>query len=56
TACMRCNVKKGSRTPKEANLQLYTQPRRPYSSLHYEAATHINNGSHAEWRKYIIGI
>jgi 5-methylcytosine-specific restriction endonuclease McrA len=56
TACMRCNVKKGNRTPKEANLQLSTQPRRPYSSLHYEAATQINNGAHAEWRKYIIGI
>jgi 5-methylcytosine-specific restriction endonuclease McrA len=56
TACMRCNVKKGSRTPKEANLQLRTQPRKPYSSLHYEAVSHINNGSHAEWRKYIIGI
>jgi 5-methylcytosine-specific restriction endonuclease McrA len=56
TACMRCNVKKGSRTPKEANLYLPHQPRRPHSSLHYEVASHINNGSHAEWRKYIIGI
>jgi 5-methylcytosine-specific restriction endonuclease McrA len=56
TACMRCNVKKGSRTPKEANLHLNTQPRRPYSSLHYEAVSQIDNGSHAEWRKYIIGI
>ncbi len=56
TACMRCNVKKGSRTPKEANLHLRTQPRKPYSSLHYEAVSHINNGSHAEWRKYIIGM
>jgi 5-methylcytosine-specific restriction endonuclease McrA len=56
TACMRCNVKKGNRTPKEANLYLPSQPRRPHSSLHYEAASHVHNGSHAEWRKYIIGI
>jgi 5-methylcytosine-specific restriction endonuclease McrA len=56
TACMRCNVKKGSRSPKEANLFLRTQPRRPHSSLHYEAASQINNGTHAEWRKYVIGI
>jgi 5-methylcytosine-specific restriction endonuclease McrA len=56
TACMRCNVKKGSRSPKEANLFLRNQPRRPHSSLHYEAASQINNGTHAEWRKYVIGI
>ena len=56
TACMRCNVKKGSRSPKEANLLLRNQPRRPHSSLHYEAASQINNGTHAEWRKYVIGI
>jgi 5-methylcytosine-specific restriction endonuclease McrA len=56
TACMRCNVKKGSRSPKEANLSLCNQPRRPHSSLHYEAASQINNGTHAEWRKYVIGI
>jgi 5-methylcytosine-specific restriction endonuclease McrA len=56
TACMRCNVKKGSRSPKEANLFLCNQPRRPHSSLHYEAASQINNGTHAEWRKYVIGI
>jgi 5-methylcytosine-specific restriction endonuclease McrA len=56
TACMRCNIKKGSRSPKEANLFLRNQPRRPHSSLHYEAASQINNGTHAEWRKYVIGI
>ncbi len=56
TACMRCNVKKGSRSPKEANLLLRNQPRRPHSSLHYEAASQIHNGTHAEWRKYVIGI
>jgi 5-methylcytosine-specific restriction endonuclease McrA len=56
SACMRCNVRKGSRTPKEANLHLRAQPRRPHSSLHYEVARHVNNGSNIEWRKYAIGI
>ena len=28
-ACVRCNVKKGNRTPKEANMPLRSQPRRP---------------------------
>ncbi len=55
-ACMRCNVKKGNRTPKEANLLLHNQPRRPHSSLHYEVVRQINSGSYSEWRKYTIGI
>mgnify|MGYP006309382557 CR=1 FL=1 len=29
TACMRCNQKKGSRTPREANMTLLRQPFRP---------------------------
>ncbi len=56
TACVRCNVKKGNRTPKEANMPLLTQPRRPYSSLHFEVARQVKGGRHEEWRKYVIGI
>ncbi|PSB05154.1 HNH endonuclease [Merismopedia glauca] len=56
TACVRCNVKKGNRTPKEANMVLRNQPRQPYSSLHFEVAKHIKNGSYQEWRKYAIGL
>ena len=56
TACVRCNVKKGSRTPKEASMQLRTQPRKPYSSLHFELVKHTRGDSNQEWRKYVIGI
>jgi 5-methylcytosine-specific restriction endonuclease McrA len=56
TACTRCNVKKGSRTPKEAGLFLRSTARRPYSSLHFEVSRQVNNGNHEEWRKYVIGI
>jgi 5-methylcytosine-specific restriction endonuclease McrA len=56
TACVRCNVKKGNRTPREAEMPLATPPRRPYSSLHFEVARHLNGGHNEEWRKYMIGL
>jgi 5-methylcytosine-specific restriction endonuclease McrA len=56
TACVRCNVKKGSRTPHEAYMTLRHQPRRPYSSLYFEVSRHLKNGVHQEWRKYVIGL
>ncbi|MBW4512507.1 MAG: HNH endonuclease [Scytonematopsis contorta HA4267-MV1] len=56
TACVRCNVKKGSRTPNEANMPLRHPPRRPYSSLYFEVSKHVNTGSHQEWQKYVIGM
>ncbi|GBF86249.1 HNH endonuclease [Aphanothece sacrum] len=55
-ACVRCNVKKGNRTPKEANMILRSQPRRPYSSLHFELVKHTRGNLNHEWRKYVIGI
>ncbi|NDJ17419.1 HNH endonuclease [Myxacorys almedinensis] len=55
TACVRCNVKKGSRTPKEANMPLLTTPHRPHSSLYFEVTKHVKNGVNQEWRKYVIG-
>jgi 5-methylcytosine-specific restriction endonuclease McrA len=56
TACVRCNVNKGNRTPKEANLMLRNPPRKPYSSLHFEVAKQLKSGSHQEWTKYVIGV
>jgi 5-methylcytosine-specific restriction endonuclease McrA len=56
SACVRCNVKKGSRTPKEAGMTLLNQPRKPYSSLHFELLKHTRGNLNHEWRKYVIGI
>ncbi len=56
TACVRCNVKKGNRTPKEAQMPLRHTPRRPYSSLQFELVKHTRGNLNQEWRKYIIGI
>jgi len=55
-ACVRCNVHKGYRTPKEAEMTLHTQPRRPYSSLHFELVKHTRDDLNHQWRKYVIGI
>ena len=30
TACLKCNVRKGGRTPREANMKLLSQPVRPH--------------------------
>ncbi|MGB8699057.1 MAG: HNH endonuclease [Thermosynechococcaceae cyanobacterium] len=56
TACVRCNVRKGNRTPTEAHMHLRQNPRRPYSSLYFEVNKHLQNGGHQEWRKYMIGL
>lgn len=56
TACVRCNVRKGSRTPREANMPLNQTPRRPFSSLYFEVTKHLRSGTHQEWRKYVIGM
>jgi 5-methylcytosine-specific restriction endonuclease McrA len=55
-ACVRCNVHKGNRTPKEADMVLRTSPRRPYSSLHFELVKHTRDDLNHQWRKYVIGI
>ena len=55
TACLICNVRKGNRTPKEAGMPLLRVPRRPLSSLSFEATRQINSGRHQEWAKYVIG-
>ena len=55
TACLRCNVRKGNRTPLEAVMPLRSTPLRPLSSLSFEASRQIHAGYHSEWAKYVIG-
>jgi 5-methylcytosine-specific restriction endonuclease McrA len=55
TACLECNVRKGNRTPREAGMQLKTEPHRPLSSLTFEARRRMDNGLNSEWEKYLIG-
>ena len=56
TACLRCNVRKGNRTPQEAGMPLRQSPRRPLSGLSFEANRQIHSGCHREWAKYVTGV
>ncbi|MBX3076353.1 HNH endonuclease [Candidatus Obscuribacterales bacterium] len=53
-ACLKCNVKKGDRTPKEAGMLLRIVPRRPISHVHFEISKHTAVGE-SGWQKYVIG-
>ena len=53
-ACLKCNVKKGNRTPREANMPLMCVPRRPSSHVSFEISKHSSSGQDA-WGKYLIG-
>lgn len=53
-ACLRCNVKKGDRTPREADMLLKVTPRRPLSHVYFEISKHTATGEW-QWKKYIIG-
>lgn len=56
TACVKCNVKKGNRTPKEANMILLCKPRRPNNTINFEIVKHTKGNVNQEWKKYVIGI
>lgn len=53
-ACLKCNVKKGDRTPKEAAMVLHCSPRRPTSHVYFEISKHATSGEF-HWKKYVIG-
>ncbi len=55
TACLKCNVIKGCRTPLEANMPLKRNPRRPISSFIFKVSRQIKSGKNQEWSKYVIG-
>lgn len=51
-ACRRCNVKKGSLTPKEAHMPLRRSPRQPNGGLQFEMSKHIR--ANQEWQGYLF--
>ncbi len=53
SACRACNHKKAGRTPKEANMVLLNEPRRPPASSYYVFYHYLE--SQADWRKFIPG-
>lgn len=52
TACQKCNGRKGSRTPTEANMKLLSEPKRPrYIAIASTNSTELKQA----WGKYIWG-
>lgn len=51
-ACLKCNVRKGGRTPREAHMILVRQPLRPrYNPL---MALKLQNPKYASWRTWVV--
>jgi 5-methylcytosine-specific restriction endonuclease McrA len=50
-ACVRCNVRKGGRTPKEAGMQLIRKPIRPKRSP--LLAVKLGNPKYASWKTFL---
>ncbi len=50
-ACMKCNNKKGDRTPEEAGLKLLTVPRRP---SHVAFIRHFVGRIDEKWKPYLF--
>ena len=55
TACLDCNIEKGSRTPEAAKMLLKNKPYQPISNLNLQAKQKLNSGMNSEWKKYLIG-
>jgi 5-methylcytosine-specific restriction endonuclease McrA len=49
-ACITCNVKKGDRTPEEANLKLYIKPVRPFNKMQLI----IERSNVSDWKQYLF--
>lgn len=56
-ACLRCNVTKGSRTPKEMGFRLKGKPKRPVNFIQFELSKqhHLENHDYEHWEKYLEG-
>lgn len=49
SACEKCNVLKGNRTPEEANMTLNIIPKNPFNKLHLI----INTSNVSDWKQYV---
>ncbi len=52
TSCMDCNIKKGDRTPEEANMTLIKEPHIPFISI--LNARDIDLKFYPEWEQFIL--
>jgi 5-methylcytosine-specific restriction endonuclease McrA len=50
-ACVRCNVRKGGRTPEQANMKLITQPQKPRCSP--VLTIKLSDSRYASWKQFL---
>lgn len=50
-SCVRCNSKKGGRTPKEAGMHLVRKPVRPKKNPHIHL--HLGNKRYSSWKQFL---
>lgn len=50
TCCLKCNLKKGNRTPSEAGMKLLYQPYKPYNKI----SLSIHSSNVSEWKEYLF--
>lgn len=51
SSCKKCNNKKGSQTPEEANMKLLSKPRRPNQIIFIQQFINKNN---EDWKPYLF--
>lgn len=50
-ACLKCNVRKGGRTPQQAHMKLITAPKRPARSP--VLTVKLSNSKYASWKQFL---
>ncbi len=50
-ACLRCNIKKGGRTPAQAHMRLITEPRKPRRNP--VITVKLSEGRYASWKAFL---
>jgi len=53
--CLRCNNKKGSRTPSEAGMRLPHPPRKPHYTPYISFPRFVSAVRRPEWREFLEG-
>lgn len=51
--CRRCNLKKGDKTPTQANMKLARRPKRPHYIPYLSLPTYLQAKSKEEWKMYL---
>lgn len=51
--CRKCNLKKGDKTPQQANMRLMTRPRRPHYVPYLSLPKYIKAMQRSDWHFYL---